>query len=42
MRHELVQRIVKAYAEYENKKGKGKPAAKTGRKALPTRRKEGK
>ena len=42
VRHELVQRIVKAYAEYENKKGKGKPAAKTAGKRLPTRRKEGK
>ena len=38
----LVQRIVKAYAEYENKKGKGKPAAKPAGKRLPTRRKEGK
>ena len=26
VRHELVQRIVKAYADYENKKGRGKPA----------------
>lgn len=42
VRHELVQRIVKAYAEYENKKGKGKPAAKPAGKRLPTRRKEGK
>ena len=42
VRHELVQRIVKAYAEYENKKGKGKPAAKSAGKRLPTRRKEGK
>lgn len=42
VRHELVQRIVKAYAEYENKKGKGKPAAKPTGKRLPTRRKEGK
>ncbi len=25
VRHELVQRIVKAYAEYESRKGKGKP-----------------
>ena len=33
VRHELVQRIVKAYAEYENKKGKGKPAAKPAGKA---------
>ena len=40
VRHELVQRIVKAYAEYENKKGKGKPAAKAAGKRLPTRRKE--
>ena len=42
VRHELVQRIVKAYAEYENKKGKGKPVAKPAGKRLPTRRKEGK
>ena len=42
MRHELVQRIVKAYAEYESKKGKGKSAAKPTGKRLPTRRKEGK
>lgn len=42
VRHELVQRIVKAYAEYENKKGKGKPAAKPAGKRLPTRRREGK
>ena len=42
VRHELVQRIVKAYAEYENKKGKGKPAAKPAGKRLPNRRKEGK
>lgn len=42
VRHELVQRIVKAYAEYENKKGKGKPAVKPAGKRLPTRRKEGK
>lgn len=42
VRHELVQRIVKAYAEYENKKGKGKPAAKPAGKRLSTRRKEGK
>ena len=42
VRHELVQRIVKAYAEYENKKGKGKSAAKPAGKRLPTRRKEGK
>ena len=26
VRHELVQRIVKAYADYENKKSRGKPA----------------
>ena len=38
VRHELVQRIVKAYAEYENKKGKGKPAHGPNRTAAPAGR----
>ena len=38
VRHELVQRIVKAYAQYENKKGKGKPAHGPNRTAAPAGR----